>query len=98
MMIINKSSQLIDEIFQSPLLAESPDWTDFPVGSHEKRTGRRKKLRRGRGKVRRSLADQEEEGEEDDIEERSDLDIADDEDLPVKIHNERSAVYPHRTG
>ena len=93
---------MIYEIFQSPLLAESPDWTDFPVGSHEKRTGRRKKLRRGRGRVRRSLADQEEEEEEeednDDIEERSDLDIAGDEDLPVKVHNERSAVYPHSTG
>ena len=91
--------------FQSPLLAESPDWSDFPVGSHEKRTGRRKKLRRGRGRVRRSLSGQEEEEEEkeeemekDDIEERSDLDIAEDEDLPVKIHNERSAVYPHSTG
>ena len=94
-----QTSELM-KYFQSPLLAESPDWSDFPVGSHEKRTGRRKKLRRGRGKVRRSLADQqqEEEEEEDDIEERSDLDIGEDEDLPVKVHNERSAVYPHSTG
>ena len=53
--------------------------------------------------MRRSLSDQEEEGEEDgeekdDIDERSDVDISDDEDLPVKVHNERSAVYPHSSG
>ena len=89
--------------FQSPLLAESPDWSDFPVGPHEKRTGRRKKLRRGRGRVRRNLSDQEEEKEEegeekDDIDERSDVDISEDEELPVKVHNERSAVYPHSSG
>ena len=83
---------------QSPVLVESPHWAGFPVGSHEtqERTPRRKKLRRGRGRVTRSdIGDR---NENDDITERRDEDISVDEDLPEKTHKERSAVYPHTQG
>ena len=47
--------------------------------------------------MRRSDAE-EEKNDNDDITERFDEDISEDEDLPEKSHNERSAVYPHATG
>ena len=81
-------------------MLKSPGWSDFPVGSHENqaKTGRRKKLRRGRGRVRRSDGE-EREAETDDIEERSDVEHSSESDgLSEKTHNERSAVYPKDKG